>query len=194
MKRTIALPDLGPELRRLAREFPKAVEAGMRECAMLVGGQFVQDAIASSSPYLPVDRGQYKASFRTRRIAGGARVYNLSPQAVWIERGRRPGPVPLAPILAWVRRKGLADGPMGSAVRKGAYGMKRSVLASKKKRAAREQDAIAIARKIQRKIAAEGYAPRWPLRRALLRLTTGAEIHRIMRRHLHAAASGQGAA
>jgi len=54
----------------------------------------------------PVDQGQAKGSWGTTPIKGGAVVGNSSKQMVFLERGRGPGPVPLAPIEAWVRRHG----------------------------------------------------------------------------------------
>ena len=56
-----------------------------------------------------VDRGSYKLAWRAARTREGGHLINDAPYAGIIENGRRPGAPgpPLAPILAWVRRKGL---------------------------------------------------------------------------------------
>lgn len=104
-------------LRQAAAQAPLEVEAAMREGGMLLAGALIQDAIADTDP-IPVDQAQYKASWSSRDVAGGAVVASSAKQAVWIERGRGPGPVPLAPIVEWVRRKGLAKAEVRAARRR----------------------------------------------------------------------------
>jgi len=36
-----------------------------------------------------------------------AEIYSLEKQALWIEEGRAPGPVPVAPIIEWMLDKGI---------------------------------------------------------------------------------------
>lgn len=103
----ISLKDFPERLRELEKRVPKAVERGMREASLMLRGALVQIAIKRAVPE-PVDQGQYKNAWGGRDVPGGAMVFNLTKQAFFIERGRRPGKMPpMSPIREWVRRKGL---------------------------------------------------------------------------------------
>jgi len=69
-------------------------------------------AIAETDRQGLVDRGTFKLSWKAERVPGGAELRNDAPYAAVIEYGRRPGRPgpPLAPILAWVHRKLVANG------------------------------------------------------------------------------------
>jgi hypothetical protein len=129
----------------MATVAPKALEDAMVDGAMQLQGSLVQKAIASTDPQ-PVDQGQYKAAWVFEPISGGALVGNASKQALWIERGRAPGPVPYGPILAWVRRKGFVKAQAKVDI---------------------EQAEASAAFAIQKKIGERGIEPRWVLRRAV---------------------------
>lgn len=155
MSRTVSPLELASALRRMGEAAPEAVRKALVEGAVTLRGELVQQAIASSAPQ-PVDRGQYKAGWRMSEVAGGAVVFNLTPQALWMERGRAPGPVPLKPIRDWVRRKGF---------------WRAEVKARRRDRTHRPGDTdriidrIALA--VARKIAEQGIEPRWVLRRSV---------------------------
>lgn len=103
----ISIKDFPQALRDLEKKIPKAVERGMRDASLMLRGALVQIAIKRADPQ-PVDQGQYKAAWGGRDVEGGAIVFNLTKQAFFIERGRRPGKMPpMSPIREWVRRKGL---------------------------------------------------------------------------------------
>lgn len=104
---TISLHKFPEELRKLEKKLPRAVERGLREASLMLRGALVQIAIKKADPQ-PVDQGQYKLAWGGRDVPGGAQVFNLTKQAFFIERGRRPGKMPpLSPIREWVRRKGI---------------------------------------------------------------------------------------
>ncbi len=167
MRKRVSPGQFANDIRRIAKRFPDAVQAGMREGAQLLKGALVQNAIAATDPYQPVDRAAYKGGWRSNDVAGGAVVFNIAKQAIWIERGRAPGPVPVSVIAAWVKRKGLY----------------RDVAKSAKSKAG--QDAIThIAWAISKKLGAKGYAPRWVLRRAVEALR--APMREILDRHVKA--------
>lgn len=163
---------LAAMMRTLGERAPAAVEGAMREGGMMLGGDLVQQEIASTKPQ-PVDQGQYKAAWVTTPVEGGAVVGNTSKQALFIERGRGPGPVPLGPILAWVKRKGFVR----ASVKRAAKAQGRRSTQSDRDRA---EYGAALA--IQKKIQEQGIEPRWPLRRAIARL--GPKMVGIIRRAL----------
>lgn len=105
---TVSPGGLADALRRLSEAVPEAVERAMVDGGMMLQGRLIQKEIAASTPHQPVDQGQYKASFQLTETEGGCVVGSTAKHSVWIERGRKPGPVPLAPIVEWVKRKGLA--------------------------------------------------------------------------------------
>lgn len=172
MKRVQTTPaGLADELNRLGQQFPKAIEQGMVEGATLLQGALVQREIASSDPQ-PVDQGQYKAAWVLQEVEGGAVVGNTSKQALWVERGRAPGPTPFGPILEWVRRKGFVRSAV-KAAKKAAPGPRQRD--SKGRYQGASENEIEAAEKtaalaIQRKIEQQGVEPRWVLRRAMVAL------------------------
>lgn len=169
MKRVQTTPaGLADAMRRMGEQFPKALEQGMVEGATLLQGALVQREIASSDPQ-PVDQGQYKAAWTVTEVEGGAVVGNTSKQALWVERGRAPGPTPFGPILEWVRRKGFVRAAV-KAAKKAAPGPRQRDSKGRFQGASEdeiEQAEQGAAVAIQRKITREGVAPRWVLRRAL---------------------------
>jgi hypothetical protein len=127
----------------------------------------VARAIAAVRPFPPVDTGAYRAAFEVERVANGARVENRVPYAAAIEIGRLPGPVPLAPILAWVKRKRLYEAELR---RRGG------VVRGRGRAEAIDAAALRVAMAIRRKLQEHGMAPRWVLRRALARSRAEVEL------------------
>lgn len=111
------LAELGGKLRRLGPQIQRAMLAGARDLALkLMAG--VKLEIGQTTPHAPVNSGAYRAGWKFKRTPGGAVVFNNEPQAVWIERGRRAGPISQAGFEAlklWVKRKGLWVGALAQA-------------------------------------------------------------------------------
>jgi hypothetical protein len=110
----------------------------------------------------PVDTGDYKSSWRAVKndIRGGVDLINDAPHAGIIEQGARPHMPPLQPLIDWARRKAADIGLVQLATGK-QYGGPSSLN--------QDQDAAVIrfARAIQHKIAAQGQAPLWIMRKRL---------------------------
>jgi hypothetical protein len=94
---------LDSALRRLIRDKEKELQGD----ALEVVTRGVAHAVALTNADGLVDQAAYKRGWRAKRIPGGASLDNAAPHAGVLERGRRPGArrPPLAPILAWVKRK-----------------------------------------------------------------------------------------
>lgn len=150
MKR-VSLGQLSAAIRATGNAVPASLERAMREGALVLIGE-IQAVIAETDPQ-PVDQGQFKASWgEPIDVPGGAIVGSSAKQALWIERGRLPGPVPFEPIREWVRRH-------------------KDMWADLAAELGDDDAAIdQIATAVQRKVAERGYAPRWVLRRAIERL------------------------
>jgi hypothetical protein len=105
----IPIRAFGGKLRGLEGRLSKAMLRGMRAAAIVLRAG-LEETIAGTSPP-PVDTGAYRAAWNITRTEQGARVGNESLQALFVEIGRRPGPVSAAGyqnLIDWVRRKGLA--------------------------------------------------------------------------------------
>lgn len=167
MKRVRTTPaGLADELNRLGQQFPKAVEQGMVEGATLLQGALVQREIAASSPQ-PVDQGQYKAAWTMTEVEGGAVVGNTTKQALWVERGRAPGPTPFGPILEWVRRKGFVRAAVKAVAKARGTGRDSKGRFQGASQSEIDQAEKTAALAIKRKIEQQGIEPRWVLRRAI---------------------------
>lgn len=158
---------LASALRQMAADMPKALEHGMVDASEMLKGSLVQREIAATDPQ-PVDQGQYKAGWVSREVEGGAVVGNTTKQALWIERGRGPGPVPFKAILEWVKHKGFVKASV-KAAKKASGPLQRDdkgrYKGATKQEIKQAEEAAALA--ISRKIARQGIRPRWVLRRAI---------------------------
>jgi len=177
---TINLSDLNKRLRKLTPELQRAMHKGLVEGANRIVAQ-VQQEIETTSPHKPVDTGAMAAGYRARRTARGAMVVSSVPQALWIERGRRPGPVSAEGrrhLADWVRRKHLYLEELANVMAQhhsGESPLKRTfvdldtgkVKRRTLKRAAIDEACDRVAFAIARKLASKGYAPRYPLKRAI---------------------------
>jgi len=137
---SISLKDLPKELAKISREHPMKARAALYETALHMQGVSIPSAINSAQPYPPVDKGQYRAAFEAKPTRRGAIVGNVAKHSLWIEVGRRPGPVPLRVIREWALRKGIISN-------RGVY---------------------QAARAIARKIASRGVPAKYILRNATL--------------------------
>jgi hypothetical protein len=181
----VTLADFAQRLRRLGPEMQRSIVRGLRAGAKRVRAGVAQ-SIAETQPHPPVDTGVYRAAFEVDSLSNGARVENRVLHAELMEVGRRPGPVPLQPIAEWVKRKRLYEDELQRvlASRRSEHRSERATLRASVRgtdserssmralRRRQRNDAIDEAVKrvafvIRRKIAREGFAPRFPMRRAL---------------------------
>lgn len=185
--------DLGPTLRSLGARVRPALVRGMRDAGdELIKHVHVQ--LESTKPHAPVDRGEYRAAWRKTNTPDGCRVANDSPQAIWMEIGRRPGPVSalgFERLKGWVRRKGLYADALGAVTAslrsrrqakltaridrlKRVEGTRQKIRDLKKRHAAKlQKDAIekaieSVAWAVRKKIEKEGFAPRRVFTRAIV--------------------------
>ena len=201
MARVVLASQFAHELRRMAAALPEAIERGMRDAGLQLQGRLVQREIAATTPYKPVDQGQYKAGWTSFEVPGGLAVGNKSKQALWIERGRQPGPVPLAPLYEWVRRhrdmwsakakqqvSALKTEPVRAG--RGANAVRKVEVRQHNRRARQLERTVGqdsaiteVARAVQAAIRARGIRPRWVLRRAIddLRPVVPRAIKRALR-------------
>ena len=85
----------------------------MKDAAYVVANRGIFEGAEVANKLGIVDRGTYKARFKTRRTRMGAELRNDAPHAAVIEYGRSPGstPPPAAALYGWIRRKmGLRGG------------------------------------------------------------------------------------
>lgn len=98
-------------VRRLDGEMRAAALRGVRSAGQRLVGHIVADVIPSE-PRQPVDRGLYRAAWRSRSTPDGCVVENDSPHALFIEDGVRGENVKVGrklidALAEWASRKGL---------------------------------------------------------------------------------------
>lgn len=104
------MPDLictADELGALLEEHLRADTATVRLITLEVATRGIGRAVRATNAAKAVDRGAFKAAWRSVQAPYGAELVNDTPYAGVIEFGRRPnrpGP-PLQPIIEWVHRK-----------------------------------------------------------------------------------------
>ncbi len=130
IRRRIMLDELPALLSSLEPEVGAAVLRGLSSAAVRAKGVVIEE-IDRSTPYPAVDTGRLRNSVHVNAFT--REIYIDAPHAAPINNGTRPFTPPLGPLLTWVIRKGLADD---------------------------EDEAYAIARGVQQKIAREGIEPR----------------------------------
>ena len=177
------LPKLGPELER-------ATIRGLKGAALRLQGIVVEE-IDTAMPHPAVDTGGLRNSVERRDFADGAEVYMGSPHAAIIEEGTRPFTPPLAPLIAWVIRKKLAG---AGRFKQRAAGRARSRRVKDGGSTASElatihvleerEEAIIIARAIQKAIAKRGIRPRHYFQKAVNRLAREGWVEREINREL----------
>ena len=135
--KTVRLQDFGKEIR-------KDTKIRLKEQR-----KAVERGLLRSLPRLvessPVDTGQYAASWDFTVDEKRAIIGNFAPHAPIIEIGARPFTPPIRPLLAWAKR----------------------VLRSGSQPPDYDSEVWALARGVQKKIAAEGMAPRKVLEKNL---------------------------
>jgi hypothetical protein len=141
--------------RRLAADTER-----LRLVALEVAQQSIADAVRETNAAGAVDQGFYKLSWSARAHPRGAELINTAPYAAVLEYGRRPGRPgpPLAPILAWVKRKLVGNGSV------------------------KPEDAYGVALAIRQRIHDRGTRPRRILQKVVLRM--GPRLRLAARREL----------
>ncbi len=109
----IPLDQAGDFFQQLPEELRVAGIRGLHSTALRLQNVITTVIIPHRTPQ-PVDRGVYRAGWRTVLEADGATVENLELHAVFIEYGVRaenvkPGRAMLDALKEWVLRKGLAS-------------------------------------------------------------------------------------
>lgn len=109
----IDLKDADAYFRDLPVELQTSAVRGIQSAALRLQNVITTVIIPSRSPQ-PVDRGVYRAGWRTVFEAVGATVENLVPWAVFVEYGVRaenvkPGRAQIQALAEWAVRHGLAS-------------------------------------------------------------------------------------
>ena len=110
----VALKDADAFFANLPVELRSASVRGLHSAALRLQGVITTVLIPSRTPQ-PVDRGVYRAGWRTVFESDGATVENLEVHAIFIEEGVRaenvkPGKKMISALVEWVVRKGIAGG------------------------------------------------------------------------------------
>lgn len=138
--KTTGLLDIASKVGANITQFAKIAEVAIYHTMATKGVALAVQQVGKIQPRPPVDRGQYRQSFKAYPIPGGAVLSNTAAYAGVIEYGRRPGQKmpPVDVIMRWVIRKGIL----------GRARMKKMAPQDLEKEA--RQVAFAIARKIGR--------------------------------------------
>ncbi len=164
------------QLRKLLKKRFKQDREILLAAALEACQRGVAEAVRLTNEAGVVDRGFYKRGFRAKRLSNGAEMVNAVPHAGVIEFGRRPGRPgpPLAPILAWVRRKmgddfrgefKAAKGLAATMAPRGRRGAVKRAFGSQTK--AVDARIIHVAHLIRAKIHRDGTKPHGIVRRTL---------------------------
>ena len=153
MTMRVAMAELPGVWEKRSQEQRRSVVLMLHEAALL-GLHRIQESIAATVPFPPVDKGFYQASHHVARDADGATVYTDCPYAAEIEYGARPHWPPSGPIYQWAYRKFRVS--LQSEWR-GAGGKRKTGLTS---REFREREARSIAFLVCRAISRRGMKPR----------------------------------
>jgi len=133
------------------------------------------------STTIPVAFGELKNSLRVTGKGGGAvQIVADAPHAAPVETGSRPHWPPLAPLVAWVKKRGAQGigkrkprGTTSAAQSKSIAGMFKAMESG----GAIDADAPEqIARGIQRAIAKSGTKPHWFMRSAMPEITSYLDV------------------
>ena len=110
---TIAIKDLGMFPAKVVRKYRDAFVASIRQTMHERGPGLITEAVFSTTPRPPFDRGTYANSWVVEDIPDGAELMSKDMKASIIENGRRPGTGVsrdgVAAIANWVHRHNLID-------------------------------------------------------------------------------------
>lgn len=114
MAKRISIFEFGEWSRKLEGRTREAALRGLFSAAVRLQGHVV-NVVIPAEKRVPVDRGVYRAGWRTRKITNGALLYNAVPYASIVEHGARASNVKVGrkmidALTEWVRRKGIGGG------------------------------------------------------------------------------------
>ena len=145
MAKKLTLAQFAAKVDRLGTDVARASLRGVRSAGRRLQ-TFVVEALDEPGPFSahpPNDTGELKRSIKYQPIEDGAVIFADAPHAPFIEYGTRPHFPPLEPLKEWALRKGLADN---------------------------DDEAMAVALSVARKIAHHGTVPHAFMARAVDRL------------------------
>lgn len=152
---------------------------------------------------LPIAFRELERSLKVVAKGGSVRIVADAPHAAPVETGSRPHWPPLAPLIAWVKLRGMQGhegAPSGqrkrwrgttTAEHAGAISGALNCMAELRGGANDVDDPERIARAIQRSIAAHGTKPHWYMRNALPEIRRFLDVE--IRLALHEGGTGVGA-
>ena len=102
----VSLDGFARDLRRLPKTAGRAMIRGLRSAALRTKAEVVIQ-IDHANPYPAVDRGTMRRSVGVDNHKDGALLSVDAPYAAAMEYGTRPFWPPMAPLIEWVKRKGM---------------------------------------------------------------------------------------
>jgi hypothetical protein len=163
MPRDVFTPKtIGPELRRLAKSFERAVMRGLRRAAE-DGMARAKLNIKSVQPFIPHDTGELARSYTVQPISGGYVLENASEHSAVMDQGARPHWAPFAPLLAWAERKSRGMHVTWVAAKRHPHRLKKGASGPRfsPRQQLRDKVIEAFAKGVQRKIAWRGLKGRF---------------------------------
>ncbi len=128
----ISINATGRWLTKLEGGMLKAAKLGLYSAGLRLQ-EHIQTGVIPGEKPPPVDRGTYRAAWKTKREGDGSAVlvYNATTQALFIERGVRAGNVKIgramiSALAEWVRRKNI--GAKTTISKKGVARVKKATL------------------------------------------------------------------
>ena len=123
---------------KLGKQKHAAALRGVRSAGERLVAHIVTEIIPRE-PRIPVDRGIYRAGWRTRPLPNGVLVYNGTPHATFIEDGVRGDHVKVGRAMVdalaeWVKRKGLTGAAKKEETRAQARSIAMAIAQSMKKK------------------------------------------------------------
>jgi len=166
-------------------ELPGLVEARLKRLERRVNvaiGKAAIDGAHIIEPRLPVAFGDLRGSLHVEAegvLGGHVRIVLDSPHAVPLEEGSRPHMIPIEPLIAWVKLRGMQGLTKGGGIRSAgaravgnttasnAHRVALAIQRSAESGATPVDAAEQIARAIQASIAKHGTPPHWMVRGAM---------------------------
>lgn len=160
-------------LEDLAKHVEQSVRRGVRKAARSAASTIRRD--------VPRAFGELADSIHVEDTAGEShsQIVADAPHAAPIETGSRPHWPPLAPLIAWVRLRGMQGLTKGGGVIRSPRGIQKRIQLSPARQVAQQIAALRkngatpidapeqIARQIQRAIGIKGTKPHWFMRASL---------------------------
>jgi len=110
VEKVIAFKDIPAELRKVAEKDRKAAMRAVRRTLEVDAQRWIQWSIRggnSSGNYrTPINTGAYANSWKHEMTSDGGIFYSTDGvKAAVIEDGRREAPIPIVPLVHWIRQK-----------------------------------------------------------------------------------------